>query len=242
MSSIVKTIALLLLLTSGCSRTTMREIGEKHKAEIEAVLAEFRSIAESIPQEDFDADKKLLDVEPYLHLADLKSNTALGSRDQFMGVVKRLEDPTYFNMYTFPYEYLLENRFAAQPAKPEYESEITAFIDLRYAIVYHPVDYRDAAIKEKEFLAEPLKLVLAMYDRKNKNWIFRKTFGIQPPNKIEFSYRAGQEKDNAEYAVKSFYIDTVMPQIAQYLEEQIVGTIEFDKEAYRRDGTRYSPF
>jgi len=44
----------LLFLASGCSRTNMREINEKYKAEIEAVLAELSSVADSMPKEMFD--------------------------------------------------------------------------------------------------------------------------------------------------------------------------------------------
>jgi hypothetical protein len=217
----------------------MREIGDKHKAEIEAVLAELATIAESIPEKDFDADKKLLDLEPYLHLADSMSNTVLGSRDEFMGVNKLVSDPTHFNLYTFYPSYMLSNRIAAEPAESTFEAEVKAFIDLRYAIVYYPVGYRDAAITDKAFVAEPLKLILAMYDRKNDQWIFRKTFTVDPPEQIEFTYGAGQKETNAEFAVKNFYYETVLPQIEKYLVEQIGGTIEFDKEAYRRDGTRF---
>lgn len=242
MRSLSNVIVLLLLLTSGCARTTRREIGEKHKADIESVLAELRTLAESIPQKDFDADKKQLDVEPYMHVADLTSNTAMGSLDQFVGANKPLHDPTYFDMYTFAYQYMLTERFAAEPAEPTFEAELKAFINLRYAIVYHPVDYHDAVISEKNFQVNPLKLVLAMYDRENKNWIFTKTFAVEPPDKIEYSYRDGQKQDNAEYAVKKYYIETVMPQIAKYLEEQTGGTFEFDHDAYRRDGTRRLPF
>lgn len=232
----------VLTLACGCSRTTMREIGEKHKAEVEAVLAELHTLAESIPKEDFDPESKLLDVEPYLHVADRMSNTVMGSKDNFLGIAKNLTDPTYFDMYAFAYKGMLEDRFLSQRAEPTFEAEIKAFIDLRYAIVYHPVDYRDAAISDKEFRIAPLTMVVAMYDRKDKKWLFAKTFHLDPPEKINFSYREGQKESNAEFAVKNFFIETVKPQIDQYIESQLGGTIEFDHDAIRRDGTCRLPF
>jgi hypothetical protein len=235
-------VVVVLLIVGGCSRTTMREIGEKHKAEIEAVLAELHALAESIPKEDFDPDSKQLDVEPYMHVADRMSNTVMGSKDQFLGIKKRLEDPTHFDMYSFAYAGMLDDRFLARPGEPTFEAEIKAFIDLRYAIVYHPVDYHDAVITDKEFSIDPLKMVVAMYDRKAKKWLFAKTFELDPPKEIEFSFREGQRESNAEFQVKNHFIETVKPQIAQYIEGQFGGTIEFDHDAYRRDGTRRVPF
>lgn len=235
-------IVVVLLLVCGCSRTTMREIGEKHKAEIEAVLAELRTLAESIPQEDFDCENKQLDVEPYMHVADRMSNTVMGSKDNFLGIDKRTDDPTYFDMYTFAYEGLLKDRFLAQPGEPTFEAEVKAFIDLRYAIVYHPVDYRDAEITENEFRIDPLKMIVAMYDRKAKKWLCAKTYHLDPPTEINVSYREGQKESNAEFEVKNFFIEKLEPQIQQYIESQVGGTIEFDHDAYRRDGTRRVPF
>jgi hypothetical protein len=235
-------VVVVLLLFTGCSRTTMREIGEKHKNEIEAVLAELRDLAESIPQMDFDPESKQLDIEPYMHVADLMSNTVMGSKDNFLGITKRTDDPTYFDMYTFAYRGLLEDRFRAMPGEPTFEAEIKAFLDLRYAIVYHPVDYRDAVITEKEFLIDPLKMVVAMYDRHAKKWLFAKSFILEPPTKINVSYREGQKQSNAEFELKNFFVETVKPQIAQYIESQFSSTIEFDHDAYRRDGTRRLPF
>ncbi|MEQ1830742.1 MAG: hypothetical protein ABL921_32625 [Pirellula sp.] len=235
-------IVVLLLLTSGCSRTTMREIGEKHQAEIEAVLAELHTLAESIPKEDFDPESKQLDVELYMHVADRMSNTVMGSKDNFSGNTKQINDPTYFDMYAFAYKGMLEDRFLSQRAEPTFEAEIKAFIDLRYAIVYHPVDYRDAIITDKEFLIAPLKMVVAMYDRKAKKWLFVKTYNLEPPKEINFTFREGQRESNAEFQVKNYFIETVKPQIAQYIESQFGGTIEFDHDAYRRDGTRRLPY
>jgi hypothetical protein len=233
---------IVFFFASGCSRTTMREINEKHKAEIESVLTELRTLADSMPQEDFDPENKQLDLVPYMHVADLMSNAAMGSKDQFLGVNKDINAPVYFNMWSFAYEYMLQDRFAAKPAEPTFEAEVLAFIELRYIIIYHPVDYRDAIITDKEFSIQPLQLVVAMYDRKTKQWIFAKTFKVEPPETIEFSYRDGQKQSNAEFKVKEFFIDTVKPQIDQYIENQLGATIEFDHDAYRRDGTRRLPY
>lgn len=216
----------------------MREIGEAHKSEIEAVLAEFRTLAESIPKEDFESEDKQLETAPYMHVADRMSNTVMGSRDQLLGVVKRMDDPTHFDMYTFVYEYLLQDRFRAEPAEPTFEAEIKAFIDLRYVIVYHPVDYRDAEITENAFVVEPLKMIVAMYDRMTDKWLFTKTYHVDPPEKIEFTFNKGQRESNAAYEVQRFYVDTVKPQIEEYIQSRFGGTIEFDHDAYRRDGTR----
>lgn len=231
-----------VLFACGCSRTTMREIGEKHKPEIEAMLAELKMIAESIPQTDFDPKAKLA-IEPYMHVADRLSNTAMGSKDNFLGIDKRTDDPTYFEMYTYAYrEMTTSDRFAAEPADTTFESEIRAFLDLNYAIVYYPVDYREAVLTEKEFSIDPLKMIVAMYDLKNNEWIFAKSFMLDPPETIKFSYRDGQKESNAVFTVKEHFINAVKPQITEYFESHVGGTLEFDHEAYRRDGTRRSGF
>lgn len=216
----------------------MRQIGESHKAEIEGVLAELKTLAETMPTEEFEPENKKLDLEPYMHVADRLSNTVMASKDQFTGVVKRLEDPTYFDMYTFAHELMLSDRFSAEPAEPTFEAELKALINVRYVIVYYPVDYRDATITENEYLIDPLKLIVAMYDRGAKKWLFSKTFTVAPPDKIEFSYKPGQKESHAEFKVKEHFIETVEPQIDQYIESLFGGTIEFDHDAYRRDGTR----
>jgi hypothetical protein len=173
-----------------------------------------------------------------MHVADRRSNTAMGSKDNFLGIKKRTDDANYFEFYSFAYAYMLEERFAAEPAEGTFEDDIKAFIDLKYAIVYDPVDYREAVITEKEFSIDPLKMIVAMYDLEAKKWIFAKTFRVDPPEKIEFSYREGQKRSNAVFKVKQHFIDTLKPQIDGYIEGQVGGTIEFDHDAYRRDGTR----
>ncbi len=243
MKSLKVAIGLILLLLTGCSRTTMREIGDKHKAAVEAVLTELHALAESLPQEDFEPENKQLDLEIYMHVADCMSNTAMGSKDQFLGVTKQMEDPTYFDMYTFSYfAGLLEDRFLAEAGEPTFEAELKAFVDIRYVIIYHPVDYHDAIITENEFRIDPLRLAVAMYDRNAKKWLFAKTFLLDPPAEIQVNYREGQRESNAEFEVRDFFIETVKPQIKQYIEGHFGGTIEFDHDAYRRDGTRRLPF
>ncbi len=219
----------------------MREIGEKYKPEIENKIAQLRSIAESLPQNDFDPEAKL-DVEPYMHVADTSSNTAMGSLDNFLGVHKRTDDPTYFDMYTYAFSSMLEQRFASQSAEKNFEGEIKSFLNLHYAIVYHPVDYHQATITKGEFLIEPLKMIVALYDLKEQKWVFSKSFVLNPPEKINFTYREGQKEVHAIFAVKEHFIQSVKPQIVEYLKTHLGGTIEFDHDALRKDGTKRLAF
>ncbi len=238
---LISAIACTLLCVGGCSRTTTREIGEKYKPEIENKIAELRAVAEALPQREFDPDAKL-DAGPYMHVADPQSNTAMDSLENFLGIRKRTEDPTYFDMYTYAFSNLLEQRFAAQPAEKSFESEIKSFLDLRYAIVYHPVDYHQATITKEEFSIEPLKMIVALYDLKQQKWIFSKSFILSPPDKINFTYREGQKESYAVFTVKEHFIQTVKPLIVEYVKTHLGGTIEFDHDAIRNDGTKRFAF
>lgn len=218
---------------SGCS-VNRRDIGEKYRAQIDQVVEEFREMSSEIPREELDLSDGPLEPAPYYHLADGLSNMAVMSRFDLDGEPHDINDPNYFTLFsTARLQNNLQSRYLAEPAEnPEqYEAELKAIAELPYVLAYDLIDYRPAVFTEDSFDVQPMRMTIALYDRRSKQWRACKLIEIAPPEEIEFEYKKWQKEDSAHSKIKEHFRTQAQKQIAAYVTKQLGGSAEFDMYA-----------
>jgi hypothetical protein len=227
-------------LISGCARS-IRDVGQKYVPQIEKLASELRELSTSLPAEESLTTEGKLEPSPYYHCADTLSNMMIMSRKELLGGYQNVNDPSYFSLYAC--STALRRIGYCYPEEGEdfdrYEKEMQALIDVRYILAYDLIDHRPPVINDQTFDVQPMKMILAVYDRVAGKWRASEIIEIEPPEQIKFQYQQWNKDANAISSINQHFRNEAQLKIANFVSSQLGGLAEFDANAYRRDGTRF---
>ncbi len=216
------------------------------RVKIDGFVEEMKQLAESIPKKAND-DVELsgtLNPLPNYHIFDPFSNTAVLMREQMVDVMNvwRAGDDELDLHPSFGLTRTLNDSYLSEVAEEGWREELGACLDVRYIVAIRTLKYIPPKIVDKKkFSGGAAAMMVALYDRQSKEWLYAGPVIALSPKRIEYTAKAHEIDATAISNVKKDNRNRIRKQIDEKLTKLTGGFFEFEPNKPKRDGSSAMP-
>ncbi len=166
------------------------------RAKLDGFAGEMKQLATDFPKKPFESDlPEPLDPVPGYHAFDPSSNTAVIMLDQMQDAMHlwKAKDSEFDLHASVGMIETFNDRYSAEEAEEGWREKLEAYLDVRYIVAVRTLKYVAPKISsEKSISGGTVVLMLALYDRQKKKWLFAAPVIALPYEKADLSQESNE--------------------------------------------------